>query len=71
MCRFAKCFEVIKGFSGFKTLATMALYVSSQAHILPEPELTFKPTPNMMPTQSAQTVHRGMTSLDAAHSGCN
>jgi hypothetical protein len=61
MCRFAKCFEVTKGFSCFKMLGTMTLHVSSQAHLFPEPEHTFKRASDMMPRQSSQTVHRGMT----------
>jgi hypothetical protein len=39
-CRFAKCFEVAKAYSHFKMLGTMALYVSSQAHLFPEPPLS-------------------------------
>jgi hypothetical protein len=50
MCRFAKCFEVTKGFSCFKMLGTMTLHVSSQAHLFPEPEHTFKRASDMMPS---------------------
>jgi hypothetical protein len=69
--RFAKCFEVTKRFLCFKMLGTMTLHVSSQAHLFPEPEHTFKRASDMMPMQSSQTVHRGMTLLNAPHSGCN
>jgi hypothetical protein len=48
MCRFAKCFEITKGFSCFKMLGTMILHVSSQAHLFPEPEHTFKRPSDMM-----------------------
>jgi hypothetical protein len=61
MCRFTKCFEVTKGFSCFKMLGTMTLHVSSQAHLFPEPEHTLKRASDLMPRQSSQTVHRGMT----------
>jgi hypothetical protein len=71
MCRFVKCFEVEKGFSCFKMLGTMTLHVSSQAHLFPELEHTFKSASDMMSTQSSHTVHRGMTLLNAPHSGCN
>jgi hypothetical protein len=71
MCRFAKCSEVTKGFSCFKMLRTMTLHVSSKAHLFPEPEHTFKRVSDTMPRQSSQTVHRGMTLLNAPHSGCN
>jgi hypothetical protein len=49
MCRFAKCFEVTKGFSCFKMLGTMTLHVSSQANLFPEPEHSFKRASDMMP----------------------
>jgi hypothetical protein len=41
ICRFAKCFEVTKGFSYLKMLGTMTLHVSFRAHLFPEPEHTF------------------------------
>jgi hypothetical protein len=46
-------------------LGTMTLHVSSQAHLFPEPEHTFKRASDMMPRQSSQTMHRGMTPLIA------
>jgi hypothetical protein len=70
MCRFAKCFEVTKAFSCFKTLGTLALYVSTWAHLFPEPQHTFKPASDAMSRQSSQTVNRGMTTLNDPHSGC-
>jgi hypothetical protein len=42
----------------------MILHVSSQAHLFPEAEHTFKRASDMMPMQSSQTVYRGMTRLD-------
>jgi hypothetical protein len=63
--RFAKCFEVTKGFSCFKMLGTITLHVSSQTYIFPEPEHTYKRASDMMPMQSSQKVYRGMTPDDS------